>query len=228
MANAGSLLAKSELFADLDIEVLEKLGQSAFFRTYGRGQRIFTQGDSGQHLFVVVEGIVKILVSSTHGDEMVLATLRAQECFGELALLDGGPRSATAEAVGEVKVLVLARTAWLELLEERPALTQNLLTSMGRMIRRLTEQAADLVLLDVQSRVAKLLLMLAEERGKELPDGLWLDLQLTQGDLAGMVGGSRQTVNQALRAFERRGYLELRGKEIVIKSREELRRRAAL
>ncbi|HVF53809.1 MAG TPA: Crp/Fnr family transcriptional regulator [Actinomycetota bacterium] len=226
--STAALLARSEIFADLDDEALTLLAERSFERAYRRGQRIFNQGDQAEHLFVVKEGLVKILIASRHGEEMVLATLRARECFGELALIDGGPRSASAEAIGPVRLVVLARSSWLELLHERPSITETLLISMGRMVRRLTEQASDLVLLDVQSRVAKLLMMLADERGQSRDDGLWLDLQLTQSDLASMVGGSRQTVNQALRAFERRGYLEMHGKQIVIRQPDELRRRASL
>ncbi len=222
--SSAELLGRSPFFAELDAETLEVLAAHSEVRNYKRGQRLFDEGAEAEHLFVMVEGLVKILVSSRHGDEMVLDTMRPPESFGELALIDGGPRSASAEAIRATKVLVISRSDWLALISDRPALRKVLLRSLGAMIRRLTEQAADLVMLDVHSRVAKLLLVLAEERGHPEGDGLVLELEVTQSDLADMVGGSRQTVNQALNGFEKRGYLELRGKQIFIKSPEDLRR----
>jgi CRP/FNR family cyclic AMP-dependent transcriptional regulator len=107
-----------------------------------------------------------------------------------------------------------------------PRVAEALLRSLGKLVRRLTEQASDLVFLDLHGRVAKLLLALAEERGESHEGGVVLDLHMTQSDLAGMVGGSRQSVNQILHAFERRGYVELHGREVVIRLPEVLRRRA--
>jgi CRP/FNR family cyclic AMP-dependent transcriptional regulator len=120
--------------------------------------------------------------------------------------------------------VTLSRRTLLELMREHPAVTDALLTSLGHMIRRLTERASDLVFLDLTGRVAKLLLSFAEEIGSDIDDGTMLDLQLTQTDLAAMVGGTRQSVNQILRTFERRGYLELRGRRIIVKSKDALTR----
>ena len=107
-------------------------------------------------------------------------------------------------------------------------MTDALLQSMGRVLRRLTEQASDLVFLDLHGRVAKLLVNIADRRGVALAPGLELDLQLTQSDLARMVGGSRQSVNQILRSFERRGYLDIDGRKVIVKEAEQLKRRAGL
>jgi CRP-like cAMP-binding protein len=178
-------------------------------------------------LFVVTEGRVKVVVTSEEGDEMLLVTLQPVDVFGELALIDGEPRSASAETLEPTKVLVLTRTTFLETLHESPAMTESLLRSMGAVLRRLTEQAADLVFLDLHGRVAKLLLGLAE-KGGDGGSATELDLKLTQTDLASMVGGSRQSVNQILRSFEQRGYLEMQGRKLILKAPEQLRRRAGL
>lgn len=228
LGRAAALLAKTELFVDLDEDALNHLGSRATTRTYRRGQRIFTQGDDGDHLFVVIEGLVKILVNSPEGEEVVLATVRPQEAFGELALIDGGARSASADALVNTTTLVLSRQSWLELIRARSEVTEKLLVSLGRMVRRLTEQTTDLVLLDVQTRVAKFVYGLAESRAERKADGWWLHLQLTQSDLASMVGGSRQTVNQALRSLERRGLIELDGRQLIVRDPEGLQRRAGL
>jgi CRP/FNR family cyclic AMP-dependent transcriptional regulator len=225
---AAELLGATQLFGGLDPEALSHLAERVMERSYKKGQLIFYQGDPGDALFVVVEGLVKVFVPSEEGDEMVLITLSAPEVFGEVALIDGGPRSASAEALEPTTVLMLTREVLLEVLAEHPALTDRLLRTLGTSLRRLTEQAADLVFLDLHGRMAKLLVGMAEDRGTKEGPEVVLDLHMTQTDLAGMVGGSRQSVNQILRSFERRGYLELRGRQIRLKQPELLRRRAHL
>lgn len=222
------MLARTRLFGDLDDATRFELARGTIERSYGKGEFICHEGDLGDSLFVVVDGLVKVFVTSSLGDEMVLVTLPPPEVFGELSLVDGGPRSASAEAVEPTRLLVLNRAAFLELLDEHPGLAEALLRSLGYLVRRLTEQASDLVFLDLYGRVAKLLVGLADERGEEIDDGVVLDLRVTQTDLAGMVGGSRQSVNQILRAFDRRGYVELRGRTVIVKQPDLLRRRAGL
>jgi CRP/FNR family transcriptional regulator, cyclic AMP receptor protein len=143
-------------------------------------------------------------------------------------LIDGGLRSASAEAVEPTTALILSRGTLIELLQGHPTLAQALLSSLGGLVRRLTEQAADLVFLDLHGRVAKLLLTLAEERGRREGQEVLLDLQVTQSDLAAMVGGSRQSVNHILHAFQRRGYLEIEGRRIALKDLKALAKRAGL
>jgi CRP/FNR family cyclic AMP-dependent transcriptional regulator len=221
-------LSATRLFGDLDAAALKGLAERAVERSYKKGQLLVYQGDAGDSVFVVVEGLVKVMVTSEEGEEMVLVTLRPFDTFGELSLVDGGPRSASAEAAEPTRVLVITRPVLLELLEEHPSLMDALLRSLGSLVRRLTEQAADLVFLDIHGRMAKLLLTLATERGEETSDGILLDLNLTQADLAAMVGGSRQSVNQTLRSFESRGYLAIDGRAITLKRPADLRRRAGL
>jgi CRP/FNR family transcriptional regulator, cyclic AMP receptor protein len=224
----ASHLAATRLFGHLDTDALTSLAERAVERSYKKGQLLVYQGDTGDSVFVVVEGLVKVMVTSEEGEEMVLVTLRPSDTFGELSLVDGGPRSASAEAVEPTRVLIITRPILLELLEKHPSLTDSLLRSLGSLARRLTEQAADLVFLDIHGRMAKLLLTMAEDRGKETADGIALDLNLTQADLAAMVGGSRQSVNQTLRSFESRGYLLIEGRTITLRKPDELRRRAGL
>jgi CRP/FNR family cyclic AMP-dependent transcriptional regulator len=225
---ATSLLGRTQLFGELDRDTLVRLGERAVERAYRRGQLVFHEGDLGDALFVIVDGLVKVFVTSEEGDEMVLVTLRQPETFGELSLIDGGARSASAEALEQTSLLVLTRATLIELMSSNRALTESLLRSLGGVVRRLTEQASDLVFLDLHGRVAKLLLALAQERGEPRGSEVVLDLHMTQSDLAGMVGGSRQSVNQILRTFERRGYLEFHGRQVVVKQPELLRRRASL
>ncbi|MFI5284916.1 MAG: Crp/Fnr family transcriptional regulator [Candidatus Dormibacteria bacterium] len=222
----AALLQNTALFGAMAPDALERLADKTHRRSYPRGAVIFREDDAGDSLSVVVAGLVKVYRTSPDGDEMVLVTMGPGAVFGELPAIDGGLRSASAAAVEATTVLTLTRTALLDALRESPELVERLLRSMGSMVRRLTDQAADLVFLDLHGRVAKLLLALAEERGIAHPNGQTLELGMTQTDLANMVGGSRQSVNQVLRSFERLGYLELDGRRILIREPDLLERRA--
>jgi CRP/FNR family cyclic AMP-dependent transcriptional regulator len=224
---AAALLARTELFADLDPAALLRLGDRAVKRSFRKGQLIFHQGDLGDSMFVVADGLVKVFVISEEGNEMVLVTLGPQETFGDLAVIDGGRRSASAQALEATTLIALTRSAVLEIMAEQPLLAESLLRALAAVARRLTEQTSDLVFLDLPGRVAKLLLALAEDRGEDHGEEVVLDTHMTQADLASMVGGSRQSVNQILRSFQGRGFLEFRGREVVLKRRDQLRRRAA-
>jgi CRP/FNR family cyclic AMP-dependent transcriptional regulator len=225
---AVELLRRTRLFAGLDEPTLRALAERSVERSFPRHGRLFFQGDPGSGLFVVANGLVKVVVTSEDGEEMVLVTLGPGEALGELAVVDGGPRSAAAEALEPTSALLITRPVVLELAARDPALTEALLKALGGLLRRLTEQASDLVFLDLPGRMAKLLAGLAAERGTATAEGIELDANLTQTDLAGMVGASRQSVNQILQGFARRGYLQVRGRRIVIHRLDLVRRRAGL
>jgi CRP/FNR family transcriptional regulator, cyclic AMP receptor protein len=225
---AVELLRRTRLFAGLDEPTLRALAERSVERSFPRHGRLFFQGDPGNGLFVVASGLVKVVVTSEDGEEMVLVTLGPGEALGELAVVDGGPRSAAAEALEPTSALLITRPVVLELAARDPALTEALLQALGGLLRRLTEQASDLVFLDLPGRMAKLLAGLAAERGTATAEGIELDANLTQTDLAGMVGASRQSVNQILQGFARRGYLQVRGRRIVIHRLDLVRRRAGL
>jgi CRP/FNR family cyclic AMP-dependent transcriptional regulator len=225
---AVALLRRTRLFAELREDTLRALADRSVERSYPRHGRLFYQGDPGSGLYVLASGLVKVVVTSEDGEEMVLVTLGPGDAFGELSIVDGGPRSASAEALEPTVALVITREVLLDLAARDSGLTEALLRTLGALLRRLTEQASDLVFLDLPGRMAKLLAVLAAERGSETPEGIELDANLTQTDLAGMVGASRQSVNQILQGFARRGYLQVRGRRIVIHRLDLLRRRAGL
>jgi CRP/FNR family cyclic AMP-dependent transcriptional regulator len=225
---AVALLRRTRLFAELREETLRALADRSIERTFPRHSRLFYQGDPGSALFVLASGLVKVVVTSEEGEEMVLVTLGRGEAFGELSIVDGGPRSASAEALEPTVALMITREVLLDLATRDSGLTEALLRTLGALLRRLTEQASDLVFLDLPGRMAKLLVGLAAEHGSATPEGIELDANLTQTDLAGMVGASRQSVNQILQGFARRGYLQVRGRRVVIHRLDLLRRRAGL
>ena len=222
---AAELLGSTRLFAGLGLEERQRLAHRASLRNYRRGEIVIHEGEPGDALFAVVEGFVKVYVTSIDGDEMVLVTLSKGDTFGELAVIDGGVRSASAQAVEPSTLLVLTRESLLGVLRDHPAMAVALLRSVGRLVRRLTDQASDLVFLDLHGRVAKYLCTLCDKA----PAGARaFDLHLTQGELASMVGGSRQSVNQILRSFEEAGIVQIHGREVLVRREDLLRRRAGL
>jgi CRP-like cAMP-binding protein len=223
---AAGLLGRAGLFGGLPPETLRRLADRAVIRRYGRRQLIFHEGDPAESFFLIVDGSVKVFRASAEGETVILVTLEPGESFGELALLDGGPRSASAEALQDTVVLALERGPFLQTMSEEPLVAEALITQLGAILRRLTDHAADLVFLDLHGRVAKWLLHMADTHGRPEEGGTELDLQLTQSEIASIVGGSRQSVNQVLRSFERRGYVELHGRSMSLKDPDALRRRA--
>ncbi|MDP9330380.1 MAG: Crp/Fnr family transcriptional regulator [Actinomycetota bacterium] len=223
-----ALLKETALFSGMEERALAELAGHASVRTFPKGALIFYQGDPGDSVFILAEGSVKVFIASDQGEEMVLTTLRPPDALGEVALLDQGGRSASAEALEPVTAIAFARSTLLELMHSLPGIGDAVLRSAGALLRRLTGQAADLVFLDLEGRVAKLLVGMAEQRGEERDGLLTLDLGITQSDLAAMVGGSRQSVNQILQTLANRGFLEVEGRHVTIRQPDALRRRAGL
>ena len=221
-------LRRTTVFGGLDPSALGELAAVCVPRTYRRDQYLMYQGDPGDHLAVVVDGLVKITVTSDRGDELVLATVGAGEVLGELSVIDQGPRSASAVAVQPTTALVVNRSALLQAMQRSPALLDELLRTLGAMVRRLTEQASDLVFLDLGGRVAKLLVQRAEQQPGRPATRLSVDLQLTQTELAQMVGASRPAVNRVLQSLVGRGWIDVDGRTIEIRDVAALRRRAGL
>lgn len=220
----ATLVGRSRLFQCLSDEELRLLAERFVERRLRPGQLICYQGDPADSLYLVGDGRVRVFVASEAGDVMVVATLTAGDTFGEIALIDGGTRSASAESVGHSVLLSLNRGVFLDLVHENQRLTDALLESLGGFVRKLTEHSADLVFLDLPGRLAKYLLGLVHDKGGPEDEPTELELELTQTELAAVVGGSRQSVNQILHSFERRGYLEIKGRHILVKRPDLLRR----
>lgn len=204
-------------FGGLEPAALERLAASMRARRFRRGEVIFHIGDPGDALFVIVSGDVKISLPSETGDEAILATLRPGDVFGELALLDGAPRSASATALGATETVVLPRDRFRELLASEAGFRDALLASIAGELRRLTHHVEELHFLDITGRLAARLVRLAEEGGTPMPDGaIQLRANLTQADLAAMVGCTRQSVNKLLGQFTDDGLVRPEREGIVI------------
>ena len=217
-ALARDALAACRLFANLDERTLDLLTAALRTRRYRRNEVIFHTDDPGDSLFVVADGGVMITLPADDGSEpAILTTIGPGGFFGELALLDGAPRSATAIAMDQVETLVLRRDAFDRLVDAEPALRRALLAALAAEIRRLTAQVQDLHFLDLPGRLAHHLLREIDRLERTQPgDEVRLPWPYTQGELAGMIGGSRQSVNRLLADFVAQGLLRFEGDDLVI------------
>ena len=215
-------LASVPFFAGLDDAALGRVAASVRSRRFRRGEVIFHAGDPGDALFIIVSGEIKISLPSEAGEEAILVRLRPGDVFGELALLDGAPRSATATALSATETVVLPRDRFRELISNEPAVRDALLAALASELRRLTDHVEELHFLDITGRLAACLVRLAGD-GAPQPDGaIRLRMSLTQGDLASMVGSTRQSVNKLLGQFAADGLLRLERDAIVVTDLEGL------
>jgi CRP/FNR family transcriptional regulator len=225
-ASVEGVLAQSPLFATLDAESAATLESALTRRTLARGHVVFREGDPGDRLFVVLDGKVKISRAALDGRENLLAVLGVSEMFGELSLFDPGPRTATATTITETVLASLDHDDLRPLLTERPGVAVQLLAALAQRLRRTNEAMADLVFTDVPGRVAKALLDLSDRFGAAEGDGTRVRHDLTQEELAQLVGASRETVNKALSEFAHRGWLRIEGRSVLLLDRDRLARRA--
>jgi CRP-like cAMP-binding protein len=211
-------LARIPFFAGLDDDALVRVAAGTRTRRFRRGEVIFHAGDPGDALFILVSGEVKISLPSETGDEAIIATLQAGDVFGELALLDGAARSATASALSATEAVVLPRDRFRELIATEPIVRDALLASLAGELRRLTVHVEELHFLDMTGRVAARLVRLAEESAPAPDDGGTIRLRssLTQGELASMVGCTRQSVNKLLGQFSDEGLVRLDREGIAV------------
>jgi CRP/FNR family transcriptional regulator/CRP/FNR family cyclic AMP-dependent transcriptional regulator len=221
-SQATQALQSVPFFANLKEENARDLAQRMLPRRFGPGQIIFHHGDPGGLLYIIGRGKVKITHSTLEGQEALLAILGAGDFFGELALLDDSPRSATAEAIELTETLTLHREDFIRYLHQNPDFTLHVLKTMAQHIRRLNLQLADIFFLDLPGRLARTLLRLAEQHGREIEDGLLIDLILTQTDLAEMTGATRVSINKTLSRFRRAYWIRTEGRRFVIQDRDAL------
>jgi CRP-like cAMP-binding protein len=188
-----------------------------------KGQVLFKEGDPGDRLFVVVDGKLKLGTASSDGRENLLSILGPGDMFGELSLFDPGPRTATATAVVDSKLLALANDRVIGWVTDHPSL--QLLKRLSQRLRRANDVLSDLVFADVPGRVAKAIIELGERFGTKEVDGLHVNHELTQEELAQLVGASRETVNKALADFASRGWVKLEPRAVIVLDFERLLKR---
>lgn len=202
----SDVLAKVPLLAVLDPESRRLLAQRCRRRRLRAEHVLFEEGDDGSVLYIVLSGRVRIMRELAGEKASFLYVQGPGSTFGELSLLDGRPRSATAVAMDEdVELLTLNRDDFLTLIEERPQAARAVMVGLAGMVRRLTEQVEDLIAQTPEVRLARRLLQLAAEHGEKTPDGIRIDLHVTQTQLGQMIGVTRQKINDILAGWRERG-----------------------
>ncbi|MDP1878399.1 MAG: Crp/Fnr family transcriptional regulator [Actinomycetota bacterium] len=217
---------QAPLFAALDPEDAAALRASLRETLVPRGEALFNEGEPGDRMYIIIDGKVKLGQTSADGRETLLGVLGPGENFGELSLFDPGLRTSTATALTDAVVLGIGNEQLRPWLAGRPEIAAALLQALARRLRRTNEAMADLVFSDVPGRVAKALMDLGEKFGTVTPEGLMVTHDMTQEELAQLVGASRETVNKALADFAQRGWIRLETRQVLILDVERLGRRA--
>jgi CRP-like cAMP-binding protein len=218
------LLRGNSLFGALPEPILQRI--SAYFRrrSVAKGSVIFRKGDAGVGLVGVVSGSVKISVTSPEGRDVVLNILHEGEVFGEIALLDGRPRTADAVAMSDCDLIIIERREFLPFLRTNPEVTLKLMEILCARLRNTSEQVADVTFLSLEARLAKTLLRLAGGDGAATSKGR---IAITQREISQIVGKSRESANKQLRAWAKRGWLRLERRGITVLKPEKLAQVAA-
>ncbi len=216
--SATDVLKRVPLFADLSAADLARFGEVTREREYPKNSVILFEDDPGDALYIVSTGQVKVVLIGEDGREVILSVLGDGDFFGEMSLIDDEPRSAHVIAMRDSHLLVLRRDDFQSQLEQHPKVALELLRVLVQRLRRADEKIGGLVLLDVNGRVAQLLLNLAEESG-----GPKITRKLTHHTLAQMIGSSRETVSRAMRELVERGLIDVSRREITIKDHDALR-----
>ena len=206
------MLRKIYLFSELPEEDLQAVSNLATTRTYPKNTIIISEGDDSDSLYAVLSGKVKVYLSDDDGREIIINIQGEGEYFGELALLDDSPRSASVMTLEETKLAVISKSSFEKCLSNNPQLALHIIRELSSRLRNLTQNVKSLALMDVYGRVARTLLDMAEPTGEKLE----IRQKLTQRDIASMVGASREMVSRILKDLSTGGYITIQNKTITI------------
>jgi CRP/FNR family cyclic AMP-dependent transcriptional regulator len=207
------MLDNIALFSGLEPDELSRLSSKAVIHSYPKNTIVINQGDISNSLHIIVSGKVKVFLSNEEGKEIILNTMGPGEYFGELALLDAGPRSASVITTAPARLAIISKLDFEDFLQNHSQTMLKILQNAFARLRALTDTVSSLALLDVYGRVTKLLLESAEE-----VDGIKIvQLEMTQQDIANRIGSSREMVSRILKDLKTGGYIELEGKKIILK-----------
>jgi CRP/FNR family transcriptional regulator, cyclic AMP receptor protein len=224
--HVDEVLARAGLLQGVSPEDATALVAQFDYLDVPKGSVIFNEGEQGDSLYIVLSGKIKLGRRTADGRESLVAIMGPSDEFGELSLFDPGPRTATAVAVTDARLARMSKQALRTWIANRPGIAEQLLRVLARRLRKTNNMLADLIFTDVPGRVAKQLLQLSTQFGSMEGGHLRVTHDLTQEELAQLVGASRETVNKALADFAHRGWVRLEGKSVVILDRERLARRA--
>ena len=222
----AAMLAKTPLFSELSESDTAAILPHTHAVTVRRGDRLYDEGDIDDQLYVVIEGKVKLTRTSSDGREVLVRVQGPGDMFGELAMFDPTYRTSNASAVTDARLAAIAHDDLRKVLNDRPAIALLLLRELAQRLRIITDANTNLIFTDVPGRVAKALLELSDKFGTQQEDGTLVSHDLTQEELAQLVGASRETVNKALADFAARGWIQLSAKSVLLIDPDRLRRRA--
>jgi CRP-like cAMP-binding protein len=225
MTHPEILLKQVPLFRSLKPEDSRRLAALLRMQTLRKADVLFRKGEEGNSLYMIITGKLKVVRQSRDGDEMILAVLSAGDFCGEMALLDGLPRSADAVAVEETQLYGLNRKDFLAYVMNNETAVKAILAALSRRLRRADDFLEDVFFLNVASRLAKKLIELAGSNGYREEENGAIKLSVTQKDLAGMIGATRESVNKELRTLREKNLISLSGNNIMILDLETLRKK---
>jgi CRP/FNR family transcriptional regulator, cyclic AMP receptor protein len=217
-------LRKVPLFSELSEDELRQLAGVVREQHYRRNVTIFHINDPGNALFIIKSGMVKVTIEDQTGREIILRILYPMDFFGEMALIESLPRSATVTTQEPTEALVMYRDHFLLLIEKAPRILLNMTATLSRRLRRMNELIRSLAFYDVYGKVARVLLELVTERGRQTEKGMVIDLRFTQQELAELAGMSRETMTRTLRDFQQAGVVHIESGIITILEIDMLRR----
>ena len=210
------------LFSGLSGDELDVIAEYAVAKRFAARSEIFHKGDDGTEAYAIVKGHLKAVSESPDGKEAVLSIMEPGEVFGEVAMLCGGRRSATVKTLETTDLLVLHRRDLLGVFEKHSSIAVSCLAALAERLVRITDTLEDVMFRSLPTRLARRLLALGDSHGEADGDDLRIDLRLSQGELAGMVGTSRESVNKQMKAWEREGLVTHDRGEVVIHDRPTL------
>ena len=226
MEGVQDILSRAGIFQGVDPVAVQNLIEQMETVRFPRGTTIFEEGEPGDRLYIITSGKIKLARHAPDGRENLLTVMGPSDMFGELSIFDPGPRTSSAVCVTEVTAATMNSEMLKQWVADHPAIAQQLLRVLARRLRRTNASLADLIFTDVPGRVAKTLLQLANRFGVHEGGALRVNHDLTQEEIAQLVGASRETVNKALATFAHRGWIRLEGKSVLIVNTEHLARRA--
>jgi len=220
------LLRKIPLFSPLSDEILSNLSTTVRLQKIKQGQVIFRKGDEGTALYILRSGTIKIVLPSRLGAEIIVSIFSDGDFFGEMALLDGEPRSADAVAIKPSELLVLSRNDFLSFLQSDVNAVNSILSVLTKRLRKTHDLLEDVCFLTISQRLSKLILELGKIYGRSEGDSVIIDISLTQKELGDMIGATRESINKELKMLRERGLIEMKGNQIQICDLSRLKRKA--
>lgn len=217
-----SALKEVPMFMEFSPKELKVLEQTAQVRRYAKGEEIVHRSEAGDTFFSILDGRVKVILTDDEEKEYILGVLRPKDFFGELALLDGEPRSATVVALEPTEVLALKRDDFLDQIKKHPEICIKLMVELGRRLRKANHSIESLAFKDVCGRLAKMILDMAEISGEKEAGGISVPVEYSRTEMAHQIGTTRETLTRALKTLQSMGLIKVRRKNLFISSEKGL------